>query len=83
MVSRSCKTAGSLSERADSASRRETEASEPDSDAQLDRVALTRRGFIGAALAAIGSAIVIALLWLIARNAPSAGSDPALATASP
>jgi hypothetical protein len=37
----------------------------------------TRRGFLGAAVMAIMSALVIGLLWLISRGAPSAGTDPA------
>lgn len=38
--------------------------------------ARTRRGFLGALLAALSSALVIALLWLLSRGAPSAGRDP-------
>lgn len=37
----------------------------------------TRRGFLGAVITAIASALVIAVLWLISRGAPSAGTDPA------
>jgi hypothetical protein len=37
----------------------------------------TRRGFLGAAVTAIVSALVIGFLWLISRGAPSAGTDPA------
>ncbi len=43
----------------------------------VGRMARTRRGFIGALLAAIGSALAIGMLWLFARDAPSAGRDPA------
>jgi hypothetical protein len=44
----------------------------------------TRRGFLGAAIASLVSGLVIALLWLISRRAPSAGRDPALtATVGP
>jgi hypothetical protein len=43
----------------------------------LVRNETTRRGFLGAAVAAIASAVVIGLLWLISRGAPSAGIDPA------
>jgi hypothetical protein len=42
----------------------------------LSRNDTTRRGFLGAAATAIVSALVIGLLWLIARDAPSAGTDP-------
>jgi len=37
----------------------------------------TRRGFLGAVATAVFSALVIGFLWLISRNAPSAGTDPA------
>jgi hypothetical protein len=58
----------------------EPETGAPDADIAWDSMARTRRGFIGAALAAIGSAFIIAILWLIARGAPSARRDPALAS---
>ena len=45
--------------------------------------ATTRRGFIGAVIAAGVSALVIALLWLISRNAPSAGRDPSQTPQAP
>ena len=44
--------------------------------ARADRVERTRRGLVGAVLAAIGSALAIGLVWLIARSAPSAERDP-------
>ncbi|MFT4037065.1 MAG: hypothetical protein QM692_02695 [Thermomicrobiales bacterium] len=37
---------------------------------------ITRRGFFGAVVTAVISAALIGLLWLVARNAPSAGTDP-------
>lgn len=40
------------------------------------RVARTRRGFVGALLTALGSALLLLLLWLVSRGAPSAGRDP-------
>jgi hypothetical protein len=43
----------------------------------LIRNETTRRGFLGAAVTAIASALVIGVLWLISRRAPSAGIDPA------
>lgn len=43
-----------------------------------EREARTRRGFIGALVTAVLSALLIALLWLFARRAPSAGRDPDL-----
>ena len=45
----------------------------------LFRNETTRRGFLGTAVTAIVSALVIGLLWLISRGAPSAGVDPAFA----
>ncbi|MBW3631520.1 MAG: hypothetical protein KY456_00690 [Chloroflexi bacterium] len=36
----------------------------------------TRREFLGAAVVAIGSALLVGILWLIARRAPSATRDP-------
>jgi hypothetical protein len=43
----------------------------------LFRNETTRRGFLGAAVTTVVSAVVIGLLWLISREAPSAGTDPA------
>jgi hypothetical protein len=43
----------------------------------LFRNETTRRGFLGAAVTAIVSAVVIGVLWLVSRGAPSAGTDPA------
>ncbi len=43
-----------------------------------DRVARTRREFIGALATAVLSALLIGLLWLFSRRAPSAGRDPVL-----
>jgi hypothetical protein len=37
----------------------------------------TRRGFLGAVVTATLSALVIGVLWLISRDAPSSGTDPA------
>lgn len=37
---------------------------------------VTRRGFLGAVIAAVISAAIIGVLWLVARDAPSAGTDP-------
>lgn len=45
--------------------------------------ATTRRGFVGAVIAAAASALVIVLLWLISRGAPSAGRDPSLTPEMP
>ncbi|MFN8663773.1 MAG: twin-arginine translocation signal domain-containing protein [Thermomicrobiales bacterium] len=43
----------------------------------LFRNETTRRGFLGAVVTTVVSAVVIGLLWLISREAPSAGTDPA------
>jgi hypothetical protein len=40
--------------------------------------ATTRRGFLGAVLATVIAALIVGLLWLAARDAPSAGRDPQL-----
>ena len=45
----------------------------------LFRNETTRRGFLGAVVTAAVSALVIGFLWLISRNAPSAGTDPVFA----
>lgn len=50
----------------------------PDPEDARMAMAHTRRGFVGAALASLVSALVVALLWLLARGAPSAGRDPNL-----
>jgi len=42
-----------------------------------DAAASTRRGFLGAMLVSLGAALLIGLLWIVSRNAPSAGRDPA------
>jgi hypothetical protein len=36
----------------------------------------TRREFLGASVVAIGSALLVGILWLVARRAPSATRDP-------
>lgn len=43
---------------------------------ESDRAARTRRGFLAALAVAVGSALLIGLLWLLSRGAPSAGRDP-------
>ncbi len=40
--------------------------------------ARTRRGFLSAVVVSLASALIVGLLWLIARRAPSAGRDPDL-----
>src|SRR3954469_20587692 len=47
-------------------------------DNSSQAAARTRRGFLGAFIASIASGLVIVLLWLVSRNAPSAGRDPHL-----
>jgi hypothetical protein len=48
-------------------------------DEETAAKARTRRGFLGALLATLASGLVAVLLWLLSRNAPSAGRDPAWA----
>ena len=38
--------------------------------------AVTRRGLMQSLAAAIGAVVVVAVVWLVSRNAPSAGRDP-------
>jgi hypothetical protein len=52
------------------------EGREPETRDLHDAAARTRRGFIAAALAALASALLVGLLWLFSRHAPSAGRDP-------
>jgi hypothetical protein len=49
----------------------------PEQGANSGRLVRTRRNLIGAALTALGSALIVVILWLISRGAPSAGRDPA------
>ncbi len=46
-------------------------------NSRSDAATSTRRGFLGAALASLGAALLIGLLWMVSHNAPSAGRDPA------
>ena len=43
-----------------------------------EATARTRRGLLGSLAVSLGAALIIVLLWLITRGAPSAGTDPNL-----
>jgi hypothetical protein len=43
-----------------------------------DAIDRARRGLLGAIVAGLGAALLVAVLWLAARDAPSAGRDPNL-----
>lgn len=45
-------------------------------EGRAEALTRTRRGFLGAVLASIGALLAVGLVWLVSRNAPSAGRDP-------
>ena len=52
---------------------------EPRTDPDIVRdTSRSKRGFIGAVVIGIVSMAIVVVLWLAARGAPSAGTDPTL-----
>jgi hypothetical protein len=50
----------------------------PERAARRDAIDRARRGLLGAVAAGLGAALLVAVLWVAARDAPSAGRDPNL-----
>lgn len=50
-----------------------------DVDKNRTRMTLARQGFLGLLGVSLAAMLLIGLLWLLARGAPSAGRDPNLA----